>query len=231
MGHARQWATATNGNRHWSRRSIISTETMKYLVPDATQKTTNVRMQTYTGQPMKVQGYLHVAVEYNGQAKDLRPFVVQEPGPPFLGRSWLEHIRLYWASIAKVAVYNLWKPIIEKHAAVFSDELGNITPFKASLKLQTDARPTLRKPRSVPYATKQAVEHESDRRESSGIIKVPLSEWAAPIVVVPKKDGKIRMCGDYKTIINPVMEVDHYPLPKPQDIFATLAGGKKSSPP
>ena len=204
--------------------SIISTDTMKHLVPDATLKMTDVRMQTYTGQPMKVQGYLDVAVEYNGQAKDLRLFVVQEPGPPLLGKSWLEHIRLDWASIAKVAVHNLWKPVVEKHAAVFADELGTITPFKASLKLRADARPTFRRPRSVPYATKQAVEDELDRLE-----KVPFSEWAAPIVVVPKKDGKIRMCGDYKTTINPVMEVDQYPLPKPEDLFATLAGGKKFS--
>ena len=55
------------------------------------------------------------------------------------------------------------------------------------------------------------------------------SEWAAPIVAVPKKDGNVRVCGDYKVTINPDLEVDQYPLPKPENMFATLAGGTKFS--
>ena len=59
------------------------------------------------------------------------------------------------------------------------------------------------------------------------IEKVPFSEWAAPIVLVPKADGKVRICGDYKVTVNPVLDVDCHPLPKPQELLATLAGGKK----
>ena len=58
------------------------------------------------------------------------------------------------------------------------------------------------------------------------IFKVNHSQWAAPIVAVPKKDGKLRICGDYRVTINPVMNIDQHPLPKPDDLFATLAGGK-----
>ena len=56
--------------------------------------------------------------------------------------------------------------------------------------------------------------------------KVDHTEWAAPIVTVPKNDGRIRICGDYKVTVNPVLEVDQHPLPRPTDLFATLAGGK-----
>ena len=41
-----------------------------------------------------------------------------------------------------------------------------------------------------------------------------------------KRDGSIRVCGDYKLTINLVAQVDMYPLPLVQDIFASLANGK-----
>ena len=63
--------------------------------------------------------------------------------------------------------------------------------------------------------------------ESEGIReKISYSEWTTPVIPVPKVEGTIRLCGNYKVTINLQLEPDHYPLPKPDDIFATLAEGK-----
>ena len=43
---------------------------------------------------------------------------------------------------------------------------------------------------------------------------------------VIKCDGNVRICGDYKVTINQVTKQDVYPLPKDEDLFAALAGGK-----
>ena len=53
------------------------------------------------------------------------------------------------------------------------------------------------------------------------------SEWAAPIVPRVKSDGTVRICGDYKLTVNPAAECDTYPVPKTEDLLATLNGGEK----
>ena len=60
-------------------------------------------------------------------------------------------------------------------------------------------------------------------------VKVSHSDWATPIVPVVKEDGKVRICGDYKVTLNPCLDVDQHPLPKPEELFATLSGGQQFS--
>ena len=80
--------------------------------------------------------------------------------------------------------------------------------------MKSEAKPVFYRPRSVPYAIKEAIEKEIERLEKDGIIeKVEHSEWAAPIVPVPKGDGQIRICGDNKVTVNANLEVDQHPLP------------------
>ena len=75
---------------------------------------------------------------------------------------------------------------------------------------------------TVPYALKEKIGKELDRLEDAGVLKkVIYSDWAAPIVPVVKKDGSIRICGDYKVTINP--------LPKPTDLMSCLTGGQRFS--
>ena len=122
----------------------------------------------------------------------------------------------------------LWS-LINKYPEVFKDELGTMVNFKATLNLKPTARPKFFQPRAVPFALRDSIEAELACLDDTHIIsKVSHSDWAAPIVAVPKKDGKLRLCGDYKVTINPILEVDQYPLPKSDDLFATLSGGKIS---
>ncbi len=42
-----------------------------------------------------------------------------------------------------------------------------------------------------------------------------------------KPDKSIRLCGDYKVTVNRSISEEQYPIPNTEDLFATLAGGKK----
>jgi hypothetical protein len=51
------------------------------------------------------------------------------------------------------------------------------------------------------------------------ISKIEMSDWASPIVPVLKKDGPVRICGDFKVTANQVLQVDQFPFPRIDDIF------------
>ena len=70
----------------------------------------------------------------------------------------------------------------------------------------------------------------SEWREREGIIEpIEHSDWASPVMCVPKEDGTIRLCGDYKRTLNPNCCVDQYPLPRVDEMLASLAGCKRFS--
>ncbi|XP_062698942.1 uncharacterized protein K02A2.6-like [Aedes albopictus] len=108
---------------------------------------------------------------------------------------------------------------------VFSDQLGLCSKTKVKLELKESVRPVFCPKRPVAYAMYDAVDQELDRLEKLDIITpVDYSEWAAPIVVVRKANGSIRICGDYSTGLNAALQPNQYPLPLPDDIFAKLSG-------
>ena len=58
---------------------------------------------------------------------------------------------------------------------------------------------------------------------------IPLLGEITAVVPVPKPNGKIRLCGNYKLTVNPALEADQYLITKPEDLFTALTGGKKFS--
>jgi len=120
--------------------------------------------------------------------------------------------------------------LLDRHKAVFRDELGTVKGTSAKFHVDSQSRPRFYKPCPVSYAMWERVEQELDQLKHEGIIRpIEFSDWAAPIVPVLKSDGTVRICGDYKLTINQAARVDTYPLPRIEDLLASLAGGKSFS--
>jgi len=48
-------------------------------------------------------------------------------------------------------------------------------------------------------------------------------------VVVRKRNGAVRICGDYKVTLNPEILVDEHSIPTIEELFCKMAGGNKLS--
>ena len=77
---------------------------------------------------------------------------------------------------------------------------------------------------------KGRIEEELDQPVNLDILQpVQFSDWPTPMVPVLKPDNSVCLWGrgDYKVTLNPVSKLEQYPIPKVQDLFTILEGGKK----
>ncbi|XP_043234787.1 uncharacterized protein K02A2.6-like [Amphibalanus amphitrite] len=202
------------------------------VLPGLSLRKAGCRLTSYTGHKIPVLGVTDAEVVYQGNQKELEVHVVEGDGPPLLGRNWLKEIRLDWEQLVgsmQSQKTMRWKleDVLQRNEELFDGTLGQMKNTEAHLELKEDAKPVFQPPRPVPYGLADKVKQELSKWVELGVTKELTSEdatpkWATPLVVVPKPDGSVRLCGDFKVTLNPNLEVPKHPLPKMEDIFATV---------
>ena len=77
---------------------------------------------------------------------------------------------------------------------MFQKNVGTIKGYKADIRLKEGAKPIFKKSRPVVYALQPVLEAELNRMQKEGILEpIENSEWATPLVMVPKANSKIRV--------------------------------------
>ncbi|XP_014678930.1 PREDICTED: uncharacterized protein K02A2.6-like [Priapulus caudatus] len=192
-------------------------------------------LRAYSGHQIKPIGKLHVTFQLNGQDEKLDLLVVPTDSPRLFGRDWLAKLCMNWQEVTSLKALSTnsskrLESLVEKHKVIFQPGIGKLKNIQGSLTLENDAKPRFQKARTVPYAFRSKIEDRLQNLQQEDIIKpVKHSKWATPIVPAVKKNRQIRICRDYRMTLNPVMCVDKYPLPRIEDIFASLVGGQKFS--
>ena len=113
--------------------------------------------------------------------------------------------------------------ILEEFQDVLQGKPGQTN--MAEHTINTNSKPIRLPPYRIPYAYREAVAKELQEMKESGIIESSASEWAAPIVVVKKKDGNIRLCVDFRKL-NAVTPIDAYPMPRTDELLDRLGKAK-----
>ncbi|MCO5548767.1 hypothetical protein L7F22_002229 [Adiantum nelumboides] len=95
------------------------------------------------------------------------------------------------------------------------------------IDLKPDAKSVAQKLRRLGVVQQETLLFEVNKLLKAGFIyPVTNSEWVSPVVVAPKKNGKWRVCVDYKPL-NAATKRDHFPLPFQDEILNEVAGHER----
>lgn len=189
-----------------------------------------------SGHPVNLWGKFSCVMQANGITASGECYVSARLN--LLGSDWMTKLGLWDVPLSAVchqvkqlsknAEPNselLAKQAMEQFPELFKEGLGRFNKSSASMTLKQDAKAVFIRARPPPFAAMKPIEEEILRGVHEGVYQATeYSDFAAPIVVVKKKSGKIRICGDYSTGLNDALEPNKFPLPTADQIFTALTG-------
>ncbi|EEC16206.1 hypothetical protein IscW_ISCW011925 [Ixodes scapularis] len=212
--------------------SVMPGKLFKRTFPGVSIEASDVMLRSYSGQLSQVQGWAQVSVRLGDREAILPLYLTKGSSPTLLGRNWIHSlgVRLPEYQEAALHVVQDVPSLLTDFQSLFQPGVGTFAGTTVGIHIPEGTRPRFFKPRPLPFALKDGVTQELQRLQREGIlVPVKTSEWAAPIVPVLKRDGRVRICGDFKVTINPVATVEKYPLPRVEDLWSALSGGQKFS--
>lgn len=119
------------------------------------------------------------------------------------------------------------RALLEQFDTVFSAhdaDLGCTNLLSHDIPLLDDV-PVRQRYRRIPPSDYDMVKAHINQLLDSQIIRESCSPYASPIVLVKKKDGKLRLCVDYRQL-NSKTRKDAFPLPRIEESLDALSGAR-----
>ena len=116
--------------------------------------------------------------------------------------------------------------LFTRHQQVFSrnsNDLGYCDKIKHQIKLNKDPQPFGRSYFSISVDKRKAMKKIVEDLEDAKVIEPTHSYWAAPSILVKKKDGSYKLVVDYRGL-NKQIEKISWPLPRINDVIDSLDG-------
>ena len=87
------------------------------------------------------------------------------------------------------------------------------------------SQPSSRAPYRVSFTESQEIQKQLQELLDKGHIRPSKSPFGAPVLLVKKKDGSMRLCIDYRAL-NKLTIKNKFPLPRIDELFDQLLGAK-----
>ncbi|MCO5599577.1 hypothetical protein L7F22_053711 [Adiantum nelumboides] len=106
-------------------------------------------------------------------------------------------------------------------------DVSGVNAIQHKIQLKPEAKPKAQKLQRLGVIKEQALLKEIKKLLAVGFIyPVENFEWVSPVVATPKKNGKWRVCVNYRPL-NVATKRDHFPLPFQDEILNEVAGHEK----
>ncbi|MCO5561498.1 hypothetical protein L7F22_015119 [Adiantum nelumboides] len=121
------------------------------------------------------------------------------------------------------------KDILKEFKDIFAwtyHDMKGVPPLvvQYTIPMISTAKPMQQRPYPMNPKYAKIVQEELEKLIQCGFIyPIEHLEWVSPIVIVPKKNGKLRVCVDLKKV-NAATRRDHYPLPYSEHVLERVAG-------
>ena len=110
-----------------------------------------------------------------------------------------------------------------------SEKIMTDLPFRSMLSecsiKMTSTEPVFTRQYPLPFSQRNIIDEEVKVMLKLGVIEPAISPFSSPIVLVKRKDHKIRFCVDFRKLNN-VVEFDGEPMPNVEFLFSKLSKAK-----
>lgn len=213
-------------------------------------KTYQTAIVAYGGSRIPVIGQVQIHVsrgDYEGfldcklvNSTEIRPLLGRKACIEMKVIKYTDNDELHKPNTGSAPVYSVdsTSEEVSSHAPLSKDDLlqryrkafrANVGKMEGEyrIRIDTEVDPVQNAPRRVPVALRDKLKETLDDLQQQDIIAAVTTPtaWISSMVVVPKANGKLRICLDPKDLNRAILR-EHYPLPTIEDIATRLHGAK-----
>ena len=115
--------------------------------------------------------------------------------------------------------------MLAPYAGMWDGKLGEVRATEHRIELTPGAKPFRCQPYRAGPRAREEEQASVDEMLASGVISRSKSEWASPVVLIPKSDRSLCFCVDYQRL-NALTVRDTYPIPRMDECLDTLGEAK-----
>jgi len=127
------------------------------------------------------------------------------------------------------SVLNEWsgafRALLKKHAPLWGGNLGLIRGVEHRIRLKPGAVPVRQHSYKAGPLAREREKAEVERMRSMWVVEPSTGEWASPVVLVPKPDGLVRFCIEYRKL-NLMTVKDAYPIPRMDECIDSIGDAR-----